>query len=147
MHFVAREVVGSLVVGTDSSWKSQRLVWVSMSGTWILEQVLDIRLSELSIETEFHVFNFSHSLWVFLVFGGLIQESLVKSSVQQKVEVGHESGVISILVLGENRLKSHVHFSTHSLVLWFSLGAVLINHELEYGVGGDAPDVTDYTTL
>ena len=57
MHLVAREVVALWVVGTNSIWVVDDLGLRGMV-TLVLQEVSDIILSELTVETELHILDF-----------------------------------------------------------------------------------------
>ena len=74
----------------------------------VLHEILDIVLGELTVETLLHILDFLGFDWVLIVSSGLINKSLVECTLQKKVEVGHESGIVAVLVLCENRVQSEV---------------------------------------
>ena len=105
--------------------------------TLVLEQVLDIILGEITVETELHVFDFLGNSGVIVIEGRLIDESFVEDTLKEEIEVGHESCVISVLVLHEDGVKSEIDLS----LLWISfLGTGETSQELGKGEEGDAPD-------
>ena len=84
---------------------------------FILEKILDIVFSEFSIKTKLHIFDFFGNDWVIIVSGRLIDESLIENTLEQQVEIGHKSCIVTVLVLLENRLESEVNFS----LIWINL--------------------------
>ena len=110
MRFVDGEVVRYLIVGADSAWVAHNEGWRAVLAL-VFNEILDIILGELSIETLFHILNFLCLDWVIIIGCGLINKSLVKSRLEEKIEVGHESSIVTILVLCEDRVQSVEYFS------------------------------------
>ena len=76
--------------------------------TSIFDEVFDIIFCEFAVETLLHIFDFLRLDVVIVVERGLVNELLIKGTFQKKVEVGHASGIVAVLVLCENRVQSEV---------------------------------------
>ena len=76
----------------------------------ILQKVLDISHGEVADETVLNILNFLRDNLILVVVGGLGDESLVKDTFKEKIEIRHESGIVTELVLLEDGVKSHVDF-------------------------------------
>lgn len=136
MNLVAREVVALWVVGSNSIWVVDDLGLGSMVAL-ILQEVSDIVLSELAVETELHILDFLSDRWVIVVEGGLIDESFVQDTLEEEIEVGHESSVVSVLVLHEDGVESEVDLG----LLWINaLGSGESAKELDSSEEGNTPD-------
>ena len=102
MHLVAGHVsLSSSVVAADSSWVLERFEVRTMVRL-VLQEVLDIVFGEVSRQTFLHIVNFLLLDDVVVVHGGLIDESLIEHGVEQQIEVGHESSIVTVLVLRED---------------------------------------------
>ena len=111
MDFVAREsIFVSLVVSSNSIGVSKRLESSSVFSGSILVKVTDISFGELTSETGFVILNFEASEFIIVVKNGLLNELRVKHTFKEDIEVGHESGMVTELVLGEDGYKSIVLF-------------------------------------
>lgn len=136
MHLVAGEVVTLGVVGANSIWVVQGLGSGPVVAL-VLKQVLDIILSELSVETQLHILDFLGDRGVVVVEGGLINEPLVQHTLEEEIEVRHESCVVSIFVLHEDGVKSEIDLG----LLWvLRFGAREATEELHTSEESDAPD-------
>ena len=143
VNLIDGQIISSGVVVTDSAWVSDRLVEVSVRGL-VLKQVLNISVGEFSVETSLHVGDFSGNDNIIIVEGGLVEESFIEHTFEEQVEVGHESCVITVLVLLEDRLQSKVN-----LVLGVLLNGVVSETEskLKTSEEGDTPKVGHDTGL
>jgi len=94
----------------------------------VLDKVGDIRRSKFSVQSLFHIFDFSGNNLIIVVKSGVFDELLVEHTFQEEVEIRHESGIVTILVLSKDRSESDVSF----FIIWVSnelLG------ESEYSLG------------
>ena len=143
MHLVAREGIALDVVSSNSIWVVDYL-GSRVVAALVLKQVLDIVLGELSVQTQLHILDFLSDSWVIVVNGRLIDESLVEHTLEEQIEVGHESCVVSILVLHEDGVKSEIDL----LLLWVrGLGSRELSQELKSGKEGNTPDRSDDSVL
>ena len=143
MGLVDREVVGNLVVRANSAWVAHDQLAGAVLAL-ILDKVLDIVFGELSIETLLHILDFLGLDWVIIVGGGLVDELLVKCTLQEKVEVGHESGVVTILILSEDRLQSEIDLLLLLVLFWHGSEA---ESELSEGNESQTVDEADDSLL
>jgi hypothetical protein len=74
----------------------------------ILVQVAYISFGELTSETGFVILNFEASELVIVVENGLLNELRVEHTFKENIEIRHESGMVTELVLGEDRDESIV---------------------------------------
>ena len=81
-----------------------------MSAILVLEEMLHVGFGEVALETLLHIGDFSREDWVIVVSRGVIDESLVEDCLEEEIEIGHDSGVIAVLILLEDGDKSVVYF-------------------------------------
>ena len=117
MDLVAREVVALWVVGTNSIWVVDDLGLRSMV-TLVLQEVSNIILSELTVETKLHILDFLGNRWIIVIESGLVDESFVQNTLEEKIEVRHESSVVSVLVFHEDGVQSEIHLRSHNTRLF-----------------------------
>jgi len=115
--FVAGKLVTLGVVGANTVGMAGRLEGLVSVLTLVLEQVADIALVEVGVETGFNIRDFLLGDGVFVVVGGLVNEALVEKSFQENIEVAHEAGVVAELVLREDGHEAVVAFFAHSVGL------------------------------
>lgn len=136
MSLVDRKIIRHPVVATNSAW-----IMHDDSGSavlaLVLNEILDIILGEFAVKTLLHVFDFLCLNWVVVVRCGLVDESLVKRTLEEKVEVGHESRIVTIFVLSKDGVKSVEDFLGY-LIFLFLLGKT--EAEFDEGDCGQAVD-------
>ena len=138
VDLIAWEVIASNVVCTNSSWISHDESFLGVR-LFIFSKVLNISFWEFSTQTTFHVFDFLGNTWVFLIESGLINKSLVQKTFKEKIEIRHESSIVTILVFIEDWLKSHVNF-IWCWVDFISSGEA--TKEFETSEEGNTPDIS-----
>ena len=79
-----------------------------MLGGSVFVQVAYISFGELTSETGFVILNFEASELVIVVENGLLNELRVKHTFKENIEIRHESGMVTELVLREDRDESVV---------------------------------------
>ena len=107
MSLVDREVVRLRVGRCNSGGVPHALLACAML-LLVFEEVTDIFVREFTIETLLHVLDLAGDDWIVVVSGRLIDELLVQDTLKQQVEVRHETSIVAVLVLGEDRIKSVV---------------------------------------
>ena len=110
----------------------------------VLVQVTVIRRSEISGKTSLGILDFLSDESIIVVEGGLINESFVEGSLQKEIEVGHNTGVVSELVLLEDRLESVESFGAHDILRGLDGEA---RDEFEDGKEGNTPGEGQNTGL
>ena len=119
MSLVHREIIVCLVVGSNSSWVLEYKLARGMI-LLVFDKILDIIFCKFTIKTLFHILDFLCLDWVIVVKGRLINKSLIECTFQEEVEIRHESGIITVLVLSKDRVQSKVDFSIFLVFLWHS---------------------------
>ena len=79
-----------------------------MFGGSVFVQVAYISFGELTSETGFVILNFEASELVIVIENGLLNELRVKHTFKENIEIRHESGMVTELVLREDRDESVV---------------------------------------
>ena len=134
MSLVDRKIIRHPVVAANSTW-----IMHDDSGSavlaLVLNEILDIILGELAVKTLLHVFDFLCLNWVVVVRCGLVDKSLVERTLEEKVEVGHESRIVTIFVLSKDGVKSIENF-LGGLIFLLLLGKT--KAELDEGDSGQA---------
>jgi hypothetical protein len=74
----------------------------------VFVQVAYISFRELTSETSFVILNFETGELVIVVENGLLNELRVKHTFKENIEIRHESGMVTELVLAEDRYESVV---------------------------------------
>ena len=100
--FVARESISLRVVSTNAVWVADGLVGVVIAVRLVVEESLDIGWSEVTSETRLLILDFSSGKLIIVVKSGVIEELLVKNGLEKELEIAHETGVVTVLVLGED---------------------------------------------
>jgi hypothetical protein len=101
MRLVDGKVIRYLIIGANSTWVAHNKICGAMIAL-IFDEIFDIILRELTIETLLHILDFLCLDGVIVVSSRIIDESLVQSTLQKQVEVRHEAGIVTILVLRED---------------------------------------------
>ena len=109
-NFVARELVSLVVVGGDAIWVAVRNKVAVMAAILVVKQVTQIRVGVVVNKTRLLIGNFLLDHWIIVVGVGIVQEALVKDGLKEEVEVAHETGMVTVLVLGEDGKQSVVDF-------------------------------------
>ena len=90
----------------------------------VFKQILDINLGEVSYQTSLHIFNFLGHNFVLVIVGGFANKSLIEHGLKERVEVAHETSVVTKFVLDELGSESHVTLlSDGGIILVSNLGA------------------------
>lgn len=113
-------------------------------GDLILEQVANIALVQVVVETSLHIGDFLLGDRVFVVVGGLVDEALVEEGLEENVEVAHEAGVVAELVLREDSDQAVVTLITNFVRL---LNCGKAEGELDNGEVRQAEDHDRNTVL
>jgi hypothetical protein len=116
-NFVAGEVIALRVVATDTIRLHQSLEAVVVTSGNVLHQVTHVSLTEVTVETSLEILDFLCSAGVVVVAGGLIDKLLVKGRLKEDVEVAHETGIVTKLVLGEDGLETVVTLLANFVLL------------------------------
>ena len=99
---------------------------------------------EVAVETSLDIFDFLGYEGIVVVLGGLIDELLVESRLEESIEIAHESGVVAELVFGEVSDQAVVSLLTDLVLL-------LHGREVEDGPKerdkGHTVDPGDYSSL
>ncbi len=130
------EVVGLVVVGAESGGVSHALLGVVVVATLVLEEMLNVGLAEVALETLLHVFDFFGEDGVVVVSGGVVDESFVEDGLEEEIEITHNTGVVAVLILLEDGDQAIVDLSG-LLVLFGLLGEA--EEEFAHGEEGEAP--------
>jgi hypothetical protein len=116
-NFVAGEVVALRVVAADTIGLHKSLKAFVMTSRNILHQVTHVSLAEVTVETSLEILDFLGSAGIVIVAGGLVDKLLVKGRLKEDVEVAHETGIVTELVLGEDGLETVVTLLTNLILL------------------------------
>lgn len=76
---------------------------------FVVNQVLDISVCEIRVETAFHIVDFEQSVGVILVCSDSVDKLLVEHDIEEGVEVSGNGGVETKLVLLHDGEQSVVH--------------------------------------
>lgn len=113
-------------------------------GVSVSVEVTHVSLGRLSGKTGLDVLDFERGHGIVVVEGRLINEALVEHSLEEELEVAHESGMVSHLVLGEHRHEAVVLLGAHGIDLG-ELGEP--GHETEETEGGHSVEETKVASL
>jgi hypothetical protein len=119
-NFVAREVIALRVVAADTIGFHQSLEALVVTSRNVLHQVTHVSLTEVTVETGLEILDFLGSAGVVIVAGGLVDKLLVKGRLKEDVEVAHETGIVTKLVLLEDGLETMVTFLANFVLLFGS---------------------------
>ena len=145
MNFVAREgIFGSLVVSSNSVGVSERFEGSSMLFGSIFVEIAHISFGELTSETSFVIFDFEASELIIVVEDGLLNELRVKHTFKENIEIRHESGMVTELILAEDGNKSIVLLVVLSV---FLSDRGESNASLEEGEESATVEETEVTSL
>jgi hypothetical protein len=70
-----------------------------MATVSVLEHVTNISVGEVGVETGLVISDFLLSGHIVVVKSRLVDEALVEKSFKEKVEIGHETCIVTVLVL------------------------------------------------
>jgi len=73
-----------------------------------MEKLGNISRGEVTSETNLLIFDLSGGKLIGIVVEGLVKELLVENGLEEELEVAHETGVVTILVLGEDGNETEV---------------------------------------
>jgi len=113
-------------------------------GAAVLVEVTNIGLGEVVDKTVLSVLDFESGEGVVVVLGGVVNELIVEGGLKEHLEVGHDTGLVAVLVLSEKGHKTVVTFVNLGVNL--GLGGES-ESELEDGERGDSPHGRHNTML
>lgn len=142
--FVAGKSIASLVVGAHAcgvgNGNEGRVIVVLD----VVVQVTDILRSEVRDKTVLSVLDFKSHEGIVVIFDRVVNELIVQSSLKHHLEIGHNTGMVAVLVLGEQGKESQV--ALLDLGVLHSFGGET-KKELNEGAAGHTPEEADNTML
>ena len=140
--FVARKSIRFLVVSSNTVGITESFVRSVVSGISVSAHVACISLRELTSQTGFLILDFPRGDLIIVIESGLINEALVKHSFEEELEISHETGMVTKLVLAEYRDQTIVLLVSHSVNLGKCRETVKEFNAREYGQTIEESEVT-----
>jgi len=141
---VAGQGVSLGVVGANTVWELQGLVRVMIARALVVDKVGNIGRGEVRRETSLLILDFVSGQFVVVVKHGVVNELLVEDGLEHELEVAHETGVVAVTILSEDRHEAVVLLVLHILRLGLGREA---DGSLDEGAKGDGVEGTDSTHL
>lgn len=70
---------------------------------FVFNQMANVSSGEVTVKTEFHIFDFFRGEGIVIVERRVVDELLIEHRFQEKLKIAHEASVVAILVLAKDR--------------------------------------------
>ena len=89
---------------------AERLVRIVISVALVMDEILHISRSEVTGQTLLLILDFRSGELIVVIESGVVKELLVEDRLEEELEVGHEAGIVTVLVLLEDGDEAVVFF-------------------------------------